>query len=100
MCPVRSVTYVSGRSLDFRGHPSITPRQLSMAGFAPFPAERNGDRLTAREREARRLAALTPIEFTDDGASDNAYCQARRSVIPSEGSPPTSGAANARDRHD
>ena len=48
----------------------------------------------------RRLAALTPIEFTDHSASDNAYCQARRSVIPSDGSPPMSGAANARDRHD
>jgi hypothetical protein len=35
----------------------------------------------------RRLAALTPIEFTGRGASENAYCEARRSVIPSAGSP-------------
>jgi hypothetical protein len=48
----------------------------------------------------RRRAALTPIEFTDHSASDNACCQAWRSVIPSDGSPPMSGAANARDRHD
>jgi hypothetical protein len=48
----------------------------------------------------RRIAALTPIEFTGRGASENACCEARRSVIPSEGSPPISGAANARERHD
>ena len=59
-----------------------------------------GMRPESQVRMTVALAALTPIEFTDHSASDNAYCQARRSVIPSDGSPPMSGAANARDRHD